>query len=234
MAARLHSRTVKIAACGPASVCRERQRPGNLACMKFGPCPTEHAEHAILAHSLRAGERLFKKGHVLSGDDLALMRSSGIREVAIARLEDGDLAEDIAAMQIAKRLAGEHVRVAAAFTGRANLFAVHDGVAVIDPVAIAAINATNESITVATLAPFVRVSQRQMLATVKIIPFAAPREAVRRIEQLLAARPAISVAPFRARRAALILTTPPATRPALVDKTRAAVSARVRDVGSEL
>src|ERR1051326_4796777 len=83
MAARLHSRTVKIAACGPASVCRERQRPGNLACMKFGPCPTEHAEHAILAHSLRAGERLFKKGHVLSGDDLALMRSSGIREVAI-------------------------------------------------------------------------------------------------------------------------------------------------------
>jgi molybdenum cofactor cytidylyltransferase len=202
--------------------------------MKFGPCPVERAEHAILAHSLRAGERLFKKGHVLSGDDLAVMQSSGIREVVVARLEDGDLAEDLAAARVAERLAGEHVRIGAASTGRANLFAAADGVALIGPEAIAAINAIDECITVACLAPFARVSPRQMLATVKIIPFAAPRDAVHRIEEFLSTKAAISVAPFRPRKAALVLTTLPETRSSLLDKTRAAISARVRDVGSEL
>ena len=52
------------------------------------------------------------------------------------------------------------------------------GVAVVDHERIDALNELDESVTVATLPPFARVEPRQMVATVKIIPYAAPRTAV--------------------------------------------------------
>ncbi len=176
---------------------------------------------------------MFKKGHVLTAADIGVLQTNGIGEAIIARIEETDVAENEAAARIARKLAGDNVRIGAAFTGRANLFATADGVVTIDAERIGAINAVDESITVATLTPFQRVSGRQMLATVKIIPFAAPREAVEQVERLLE-RPAIALLPFKPRKAALILTVVPGTRPALLDKTRAAIDARIRRIGSEL
>jgi molybdenum cofactor cytidylyltransferase len=201
--------------------------------MKFGPLALGDAEGAILAHSTRAGERMLKKGHVLTAENIAALARAGVRDVTVARLEPNDVREDEAAARIAQRLAGDGVRIGAAFTGRANLFATCDGVAIIDANCIEAINGIDESITVATVAPFGRITPRQMLATVKIIPFATPRDAAEQVERLLE-RPAVSVASFRPRKAALILTTLPGTRPALLDKTRAAIATRVRGIGSEL
>ena len=64
------------------------------------------------------------------------------------------------------------MRCGAAFTGRVNLFAEAAGLVVFDAPAIDRINAVDESITVATLAPFRPVVTGDMVATVKIIPFA--------------------------------------------------------------
>ena len=121
--------------------------------MKFGPVPLQEAVGALVAHSVRTPERVFKKGQVLTEDDIAVLRSAGIDAVTVARLEPGDVPEDEAAARIARRLAGENIRVAAAFTGRANLFATADGLVTIDADCIADINAVDESITVATVAP---------------------------------------------------------------------------------
>jgi molybdenum cofactor cytidylyltransferase len=226
-------KTAPKAACARRCVCREKPRPRNLLRMKFGPVAVGHAEGGILAHSLRAGERTFKKGHVLTGADIAVLQASGIGEAVVARIEETDVGENEAAARIAAKLAGDNVRIGAAFTGRANLFATADGVLTIDAERIGALNALHESITVATLAPFQRVSRRQTLATVKIIPFAAPGEAVERAEGLLE-RPAIALQPFKPRKAALILTVVPGMRAALLDKTRTAIDTRIRSIGSEL
>ena len=201
--------------------------------MKFGKVPLDAAEGAILAHSLRAGERRFKKGHLLTATDVARLQDCGIREAIVAQLESGDVLEDTAAARIAKAAAGENVRVAAAFTGRANLYAAADGLALLDSECVNSINAVDESITLATLAPFTRVSPRQMLATIKIIPFAAPAAAVERAEGA-AARAPIRVAAFRQRKAALILTTLPDMRAALLDKTHEAIARRIEAIGSKL
>jgi molybdenum cofactor cytidylyltransferase len=70
-----------------------------------------------------------------------------------------------------------------------------------------------------------------MLATVKIIPFAAPAEAVERAVALLQEpgrnAPALQVAAFRARKVGLVQTALPGTKPALLDKGRAALDARL-------
>src|SRR5436305_4774425 len=201
--------------------------------MKFGSVAVADAEGGILAHAVRTGEQLFKKGRVLTADNIAALKSAGIEQLVVARLETDDVPEDEAAARIARKLGGEGVRLGAAFTGRSNLYATVDGLAVLDPKCIDAVNAVDESITLATLRPFERVHARQMVATVKIIPFATPRPAAEQVEALLG-KPAIRVAAFHPRKVALLLTTLPQTRAALLDKTRTAIAARVENIGSEM
>ena len=95
--------------------------------MRFGTFPLGETEGAILVHSLRAGGRLFKKGRLLTTADIARSRDAGISEVTVARLEAGDVPEDIAATRIAQALRGDGIRLRAAFTGRVNLYAERSG-----------------------------------------------------------------------------------------------------------
>ncbi len=202
--------------------------------MKFGPCSTRDAAGAILAHGVRTAARTFRKGRVLSAGDVAALLAAGHDEIVIARLDGTDIREDEAAARIAARAAGKNVRVGASFTGRANLYATAAGLAVIDRARVDAVNAVDESITLATIAPFERVAARQMLATVKIIPFAAPATAVEAAERAIAAEPLIHVAPFQRRLVALLSTSLPGTKAAILDKNRTAVEARVTAIGSEV
>ncbi|HEY0106936.1 MAG TPA: NTP transferase domain-containing protein, partial [Rhizomicrobium sp.] len=155
--------------------------------------------------------------------------------VAAARLEDGDIGEDEAAARVAAPAAGPAVRIGAAFTGRVNLYAEAEGLVRIDAATIDAVNAIDEAITVATLPRFAKVAKGQMVATIKIIPFAAPRAAVERAEQVFRDRaPAIAIAAFAPHGAALISTALRDTKPALLDKNRAAIEERLRALGSRL
>ena len=197
--------------------------------MKFGSIAIEDAEGAILAH--RAGP--FRKGRVLCAADIDVLRDLNLGAVMCARLEADDVPENEAAARIARGCAGDNIRVGAAFTGRANLYAEADGLSLIHPAQVDALNALDEAITLATVAPFARVAERQMLATVKIIPFAAPRRAVEAAEKLLSA-PIVRVAPFRPMRVALISTTLPGIKSSLLDKNRSALDARLRDIGSRI
>src|SRR6202007_1189324 len=96
--------------------------------MQFGRSPVAEAAGAILAHGVRQGALSFRKGRVLSAEDVAQLEEAGIAEIAVARLQPGDVSEDQPAARIARAAGGEnalehHVRVGAAFTGRANLYA---------------------------------------------------------------------------------------------------------------
>jgi molybdenum cofactor cytidylyltransferase len=207
--------------------------------MLFGTYPVESAAGAILAHGVRAGEVSFRKGRLLAAPDIAALARAGVRTVTVARLEAGDVREDEAAARIAKAIAGggaagNGVRIGAAFTGRANLYALQAGLALIDAQRLDLLNRLDEAITCAALAPFACVTPRRMLATVKISPFAALDDSVARAESLLGGQPAIRIAPFRAHRAALISTCLPGTKPQLLDKNRAALDARLTPLESEI
>src|SRR5579884_1461037 len=130
--------------------------------MQFERVPLARATGAILAHGVR--QLSFRKGRLLSVGDIAQLEEAGVAEVTVARLEPGDVPEDPAAGRIAKAAAGDNVRIGAAFTGRANLYAEKAGVVVIDAPAIHDANAADEAITIATLAPFAKVTPGQMIA----------------------------------------------------------------------
>ena len=134
---------------------------------------------------------------MLSADDVAKLKAAGASTVVAARLDPDDMHEDEAAATVAKALAGEGIEITAPFTGRCNHFAREAGLAVIDHERIDALNELDESVTVATLPPFARVEPRQMVATVKIIPYAAPRTAVDARHRGRARRPTSRWSPSR-------------------------------------
>lgn len=203
--------------------------------MKFGEIPLDDAAGAILAHSLRLNKIAFKKGRVLTADDIAALRDAGVERLIAARLEQDDVAEDEAAARVADAVRGDGLRATAPFTGRVNLIAEAHGVAVIDA-GLEALNRVDEAITIATLPRWERVAPKQIVATIKVIPFAAPAAAVEACERHAAAADSglITVAPLREKRITLIQTFLPGTKTSILDKTDVVMHGRLHALGSAL
>jgi molybdenum cofactor cytidylyltransferase len=202
--------------------------------MKFGEVPLDEAEGAILAHAVRVNDVTLKKGDVITPARRLILAEGGVTSIVGARLEEGDVGENEAARELAKRLAGANVRSAAAFTGRVNLFAEAAGLVVVDAAAIDRINAIDESITVATLPNYRPVEDGDMIATVKIIPFATHGATLKAALATLGRATAVSVAPFRPLRIAVVSTLLPGLKMSVVAKTLRALEARLAPTGARV
>ncbi len=205
--------------------------------MKFGEVPLGQAEGAVLGHTVRlAGGQVLKKGRRLDAGDLEALGRAGHAEVVCARLEPGELGEDEAAARLARAAAGPGVRAAEAATGRANLFAARAGLFVVDRAAVDAANALGEALTLATLAPYARVDEGDLVATVKVIPFAAPGALVEACAGALGGLggAALAVQPFGRCEAGLVLTRLPGVPETLLDRAAAAQRRRVERLGGRL
>ena len=188
--------------------------------MFFGELPVDQAEGAILAHSYRSaeGRGKIRKGEFLTESLLAILQADGVTHVTVARLDDDDLHENQAALVIATALAGENTRLGQATTGRVNIHAACDGLLAYSEQAIHGINCVDESITVATLSPATRVAAGQIVATIKIITYAAASMHVDKV--VGEAGNSLGVHNFCGAKACLIQTKVPTTKDSVLDKTR--------------
>jgi len=203
--------------------------------MKFGPVPVDEAEGGVAVHSIRKGALVLKKGTLLGKREIAALKEAGLAEVVVARIEPGDVSEDAAAAEIAAMVAGEGVRVDRAFTGRANLFAETAGVLVVDKAAIDRLNQVDESITFATLPAYKPVVAGEMIATVKIIPFAVSgKERDGALAVARAARPLVRVAPYRIRKVGIVSTLLPGLAPKVIEKTLNVTEERLAPAGATI
>lgn len=198
--------------------------------MKFGPVAVAQAKGAILAHSLTVGGARWRKGRVLTGDDVAALQSAGMPQVIAARPDADDLPEDTAAAALGAALHGaEGLALSTAFTGRVNVTATHPGVARIAADRVLAANRVNPMITVATVPEWHQLDAGDMVATIKVISFAVPAADVAQAAALLGG--ALSVAPVKLRDAELIVTEVPG---GAGEKGVPAIEARLQRLGIEL
>ncbi len=146
--------------------------------MKFGEVPISEAEGGILAHRVSN----LGKGKVITADDVTLLDEQGIETVVVAQLEEGDLGEDEAAQLLAEALVGNTsgLRLTKASTGRVNVVADVPGLAAVSADVINAVNAVDPMVTVATVPDLHRLDAGSLLATIKIISYAVPKEDVLR------------------------------------------------------
>ncbi len=204
--------------------------------MIFGPTPVAEAAGALLAHSVKSGKLVFKKGRLLSRADIAALTDAGVSEVFAARLELGEVGEDAAAARVAGSLLGPGIRANAPFTGRVNLFAEQAGVLSVDVARLDRLNLLDESVTVATLPAYAVVAAGQMVATIKIIPFAAPERVLQRAAAVAGSHrtPFMQVSAFTAKRVALIQSTLASVKDSVLDKTVEVTARRLEDLGATL
>ena len=201
--------------------------------MKFGPVPPREAEGATAVHTIRQGALVLKKGTLIGPAEVEALEAAGIKDVVVARLEPGDVSEDQAAAEIAKAVAGQGVHVDRAFTGRANLFAEAAGVLVVEKDAIDRLNRVDEAITFATLPAFKPLVEGEMIATVKIIPFATS-EASLQAALATADKPFIRVAPYRIKKVGVVSTLLPGLATKVVEKTLRVTEARLAPAGASI
>ncbi len=201
--------------------------------MKFGLVPVEAAVGRILAHNLAdaQGNRLFRKGRRLTPEDVARLQAEGYLEVVVAELEPGDVGEDEAARRIALACEGPGLRRMPAAGGRVNFLADTAGVFLVEIPLLEHLNRLR-GVTMATLPRGSVVRARQIVASLKIIPFALPEAIVARAEALLQGNgPLMGVYPFQPRRVAFILSGHPAVWTRLIADFEGPLQERVRAYG---
>lgn len=202
--------------------------------MKFGPVRVENAEGALLAHATTAGDRRFRKAHRLTAEDIAFLKSAGIHELVAAVLSADDLDENAAAARIAGAMCLRGVEVKPAATGRVNLHAAEAGVFTVDKALVDRLNAIDPAITVATVAEFKPVERDDMVATVKIIPFAVDGVLIEKATTLLAASEIFAVHPYRPMTVGFVQTLLPGLKDSVLAKTTRVMANRLARSGSTI
>lgn len=155
-----------------------------------------------LAHSIKFGGKRLPKGLELTQAHIDRLQAAGIATVHAFLLDEGDITENDAARIIATHVLGEGLSLGHATRGRCNLHAARAGLLVSDS-SIDALNACSEAITIATLPHLAPVAEGQLVATVKIIPYAVPSADIAKAH---AVQSKLMLAPFHPFEASLITT----------------------------
>ena len=196
--------------------------------MKFGSMPLEEARGGIMAHSQRVGETMIRKGALLDEAAIAALRGMGRTEVICAVLEPGDVPEDIAADRLATPLVSPLIARSRAATGRVNLLAEVPGLLRVNTALIDRLNAIDESLTIGTLPDHAVVAPKDLVATIKIIPFSVPGTVLTVAETLARQNGSpLTLHPFRHLKVGLVATELPGLKDSTTDKTIAVTEERI-------
>ncbi len=202
--------------------------------MKFGPLATTKAEGAILAHGVYLPDGRIRKGTHLTRTDIDRLCGAGIAEVIAAQLEQDDVDEDSAANQLARALMPSGLRLSEAATGRVNIYADGRGIVRFDRARLKAINMVDEGITLACIQHNQLVEEGDMIATLKIIPYSVPRQAVNAVLAFAGSTPIVGFHHLKPRPFALIQTQVDGMKKSLLASTEKVTKERLNQLGCAL
>ncbi len=173
--------------------------------------PVQEAVGTVLCHDLTRivpGEykgRAFKKGHVVTPDDIPDLLRIGKEHLYVLSLENHQLHEDDAATRIAAAAAGPGITFSDISEGRINLIA-EPGLLSVNVEALNAINAIEE-VVFATLHTDQYIAQARSVAGTRVVPLVIDEEKIRRVEAICARHyPVVQVIPLRSFNVGVVTT----------------------------
>jgi molybdenum cofactor cytidylyltransferase len=197
--------------------------------------PLDHARGGIMAHSQRVGETMIRKGARLDDAAIAALREAGRTEVICAMLEPGDVPEDIAADRLATPLVSPLIARSRAATGRVNLSAEVPGLLRVRTGMIDQLNSIDEALTIGTLPDYAVVAPKDLIATIKIIPFSVPGTVLTVAETLARQNGSpLTLFPFQHLQVGLVATELPGLKDSTTDKTIAVTEQRITQLTGSL
>ncbi len=162
----------------------------------------------LLSSIFIGGKKLFSKGHRIEGDDARILEREALRDVWVAELEEGDIGEDDAAVQVANQIGSGSLEIRSAIGGRANLFATEPCCVLVDSELLKQTNSTS-TLVIATSRNFSYARAGQRVSTVKSAPFAVTKPQLDSLLALVAQKgPVLQARPIRAPVVAVLYTDP--------------------------
>ncbi len=121
------------------------------------------------------GKKLFPRGHTIKPEEIQLLEAEAVREVWITELEEDEVGEDEAVIEVASKIALGSLETKLAAGGRSNLFATAACCVLVDGDLLKNIN-SSPAIAVATVWNWTYAVWGQRIATVKSAPLAVPKQ----------------------------------------------------------
>ncbi len=202
--------------------------------MKLAQLAPADAVGHLTVHAHKTPKGKIGKGRTVTKADAETLTKAGIEVITCAVADPGDIDENTAAARLAENLKGEGIIPGAASTGRINFTAGHLGIVRYNRETVSRINAVDEGITLALVQHNQLLAPGDMIATLKIIPFFVPEEAVGKVEKLLAGEQLFTLHPLTAKNTWLIQSRFDAQPDSLFDATERVTAARLEQLGSSL
>jgi molybdenum cofactor cytidylyltransferase len=178
--------------------------------MKARAIDVRHSVGRVLLSTIfhSNGKKLLAKGHRIEGEDVRMLQAEAMNEVWVAELEEDDVSEDDAAMQVAGKIGNGSIEIRPAAGGRANLFATETCCVLVDSELLKETNST-DGLVIATSVNFSYARTGQRVSTVKSAPFAVTRSRLETLLALLAEKgPILQARPIRSPVVAVLYTDP--------------------------
>ncbi len=202
--------------------------------------PVEESVGMVLGHDITRivknefKGRAFKKGHIITEEDIPLLLEIGKEHIYILHLHDGILHENDAARRIARAVAGPGIHLSAPVEGKVTLSAETGGYLHIDVDALHQINAV-ESVILSTIHTHQDVKAKKTVAGTRIIPLVIEEEKIRKIEKIAGDHyPLMEVRPYTKMKIGLIVTGSEVYKGRIKDDFGPVVTNKFETLGSRI
>ena len=154
------------------------------------------------------GKKLLAKGHLISEEDARMLQTEGMREVWVTELEEGEIGEDEAVMEVATEIGCGSFEIRLAAGGRANLITTEPCCTLVDDELLKQINCT-ASVAIATTLNFSYAKAGERVCTVKSTPFAVAKAQLEAVISIVKDRgPILQARPIRTPSVGVLYTDP--------------------------
>ncbi|OYD06716.1 molybdopterin-binding protein [Paludifilum halophilum] len=193
----------------------------------------------VLAHDLtqvlpgKYKGPLFRKGHVVRGEDIDDLLSIGKEHIYVMDLAEGELHENDAARRIAAAAGGENLRMSPPKEGKVNLIAKRDGLLKVEAEAVHGVNHVDQAV-LSTLKTDTPVTEGQIVAAARVIPLIYPESRTKEVEAVAESRnkPLVDLIPYRKCNAGVVITGSEVYHGRIRDKFGPVVREKVESYGS--
>jgi molybdenum cofactor cytidylyltransferase len=154
------------------------------------------------------GKKLLAKGHQIREEDVRLLSLEGHAEVVVAVIEEDEIPEDRAALDLATAAACGSLEIRLAAGGRVNLMATENCCLLLDEAVLGRFNESG-NVSIATMPNYSFAAAGQRVASVKTAPFVIPKADFLKAQRLMKTKgPILQARPIRDPTVAILYSDP--------------------------
>ena len=175
----------------------------------------------------------FKRGHVITQEDIPALLDLGKRTVFVWEDNAGEIHEEDAALRMAAMAPVEGAHYTAPSEGKVLLMADKRGMFRVDTALLQKINSIGD-ITISTLPDHYPVEPGARLASMRIVPLVTKEEQILRAEQLCADKKLLDLRPYQEKKLGVIITGSEIYSGRIQDKFEPVVRAKMKQYPAQI